>query len=297
MAVSSDGEVVGSVSGGCVEGAVVTEALSVLAGDRTPGIVTFGYSDDEAFAVGLTCGGTIRLYIEELDWFPGYAPPDDSTQRLPSVRAQQPVALATIVDGPGVGGKLLVDARRRPLGFARPRRARPRRPPRRAGRARGRSLRRAPLRTGGPDHPGGSDRHARSCSVFVESWAPPPQMWIFGAVDFTAALAKVAKVLGYRVVGVRRPRDLRHPAPLPDGGRGARHVAGRDVRRARRAALGTRRGVHPHPRPEVRRAGRAGRARHQGRLHRGDGQSHDTRQAHATAGRGRRHRPRTSSTG
>ena len=68
MAVSSDGEVVGSVSGGCVEGAVVTEALAVLAGDRAPGIVTFGYSDDDAFAVGLTCGGTIRLYIEELNW-------------------------------------------------------------------------------------------------------------------------------------------------------------------------------------------------------------------------------------
>ena len=68
MAVSIDGEVVGSVSGGCVEGAVVTEALSVLAGDRKPGIVTFGYSDDEAFAVGLTCGGTIRLYLEALDW-------------------------------------------------------------------------------------------------------------------------------------------------------------------------------------------------------------------------------------
>ena len=65
---SIDGEVVGSVSGGCVEGAVVTEALSVLAGEREPGIVTFGYSDDEAFAVGLTCGGTIRLFIEELDW-------------------------------------------------------------------------------------------------------------------------------------------------------------------------------------------------------------------------------------
>lgn len=68
MAVSLDGEVVGSVSGGCVEGAVVTEALAVLNGERSPGIVTFGYSDDEAFAVGLTCGGTIRLYIEEFDW-------------------------------------------------------------------------------------------------------------------------------------------------------------------------------------------------------------------------------------
>lgn len=68
MAVSIDGEVVGSVSGGCVEGAVVTEALGVLHGERPAGMVTFGYSDDEAFAVGLTCGGTIRLFIEEFDW-------------------------------------------------------------------------------------------------------------------------------------------------------------------------------------------------------------------------------------
>lgn len=67
MAVSEDGEVIGSVSGGCVEGAVVTEALDIIdTGDRR--MVTFGYSDDEAFAVGLTCGGTIHLYIEPLDW-------------------------------------------------------------------------------------------------------------------------------------------------------------------------------------------------------------------------------------
>jgi xanthine dehydrogenase accessory factor len=68
MAVTESGEVAGSVSGGCVEGAVVSEALSILAGDREPGVITFGYSDDEAFAVGLTCGGTIHLFIEELDW-------------------------------------------------------------------------------------------------------------------------------------------------------------------------------------------------------------------------------------
>jgi xanthine dehydrogenase accessory factor len=68
MAVSETGEVAGSVSGGCVEGAVVTEALKVLAGDKPRGIVTFGYSDDEAFAVGLTCGGTIHLFVEPLDW-------------------------------------------------------------------------------------------------------------------------------------------------------------------------------------------------------------------------------------
>ena len=68
MAVNEHGEVAGSVSGGCVEGAVVGEALSVLRGDSQPRVVSFGYSDDEAFAVGLTCGGIIRLYIEPLDW-------------------------------------------------------------------------------------------------------------------------------------------------------------------------------------------------------------------------------------
>ena len=68
MAVNEDGEVAGSVSGGCVEGAVVGEALAILAGEKERRIVTFGYSDDEAFAVGLTCGGTIHLFIEPLDW-------------------------------------------------------------------------------------------------------------------------------------------------------------------------------------------------------------------------------------
>jgi xanthine dehydrogenase accessory factor len=67
MAVADNGEVAGSVSGGCVEGAVVTEALEILdSGDRRT--VSFGYSDDDAFAVGLTCGGTVHLFIEPLDW-------------------------------------------------------------------------------------------------------------------------------------------------------------------------------------------------------------------------------------
>jgi xanthine dehydrogenase accessory factor len=67
MAVNERGEVIGSVSGGCVEGAVVTEALDVLRTSERK-VVTFGYSDDEAFAVGLTCGGTIHLFLEPLDW-------------------------------------------------------------------------------------------------------------------------------------------------------------------------------------------------------------------------------------
>ena len=68
MVVDEDGQVAGSVSGGCVEGAVLTEALEVLAGDGTPRLVSFGYSDDDAFAVGLSCGGTIHVFIEPLDW-------------------------------------------------------------------------------------------------------------------------------------------------------------------------------------------------------------------------------------
>ena len=66
MAVSDQGEVAGSVSGGCVEGAVVAEALEVLSSGE-PRLCTFGYSDEEAFSVGLTCGGTIRIFVEPLD--------------------------------------------------------------------------------------------------------------------------------------------------------------------------------------------------------------------------------------
>ena len=68
MAVNDAGEVSGSVSGGCVESAVVTEALDLLAAGGRGKLVTFGYSDDDAFAVGLTCGGTVHLFLEQLDW-------------------------------------------------------------------------------------------------------------------------------------------------------------------------------------------------------------------------------------
>jgi xanthine dehydrogenase accessory factor len=68
MAINEDSEVAGSVSGGCVEGAVVEEALAVLSGEKGAHVVTYGISDDQAFSVGLTCGGTIHVYVEPLDW-------------------------------------------------------------------------------------------------------------------------------------------------------------------------------------------------------------------------------------
>src|SRR3954451_16398000 len=89
MAVSETGEVAGSVSGGCVEGAVVQEALKIINGERERGIISFGYSDDDAFAVGLTCGGTIHLFVEPLAELSVYR------QLADAVRNGIPVALAT----------------------------------------------------------------------------------------------------------------------------------------------------------------------------------------------------------
>jgi xanthine/CO dehydrogenase XdhC/CoxF family maturation factor len=67
MAVNQNGEMIGSVSGGCVEGAVVEESLRVLKTGR-PKLLHFGVADEEAWQVGLACGGTIEIFVERLDW-------------------------------------------------------------------------------------------------------------------------------------------------------------------------------------------------------------------------------------
>jgi xanthine dehydrogenase accessory factor len=186
MAVSEDGEVAGSVSGGCVEGAVMEAALESLAtGDR--GLLTFGYSDADAFAVGLTCGGTVHLYVEPLDW-----PLDVQDALVAALTADAPVALATVVAGKGVGAKLLY----RPgepligtLGTAELDVVAARDT---AGELAAGSSR---LR-----HYGGRGEIGRDeVSVFIESFVAPARMIIFGAVDFTAALVRMARVMGFRV--------------------------------------------------------------------------------------------------
>jgi xanthine dehydrogenase accessory factor len=114
------------------------------------------------------------------------------------IKADEPVALATVVDGPHVGAKLLVTTNAEPVGdlgnseltriVARDSIAELE-----AGRS--------GIRNYGPEGQTTPEDlvNTPTVRIFVESWAPPPQMWIFGAVDFTAALAKVAKILGYRV--------------------------------------------------------------------------------------------------
>lgn len=67
LAVSDKMEVAGSVSGGCVEPAVIEQAMEVIS-DGTPKRMTYGITDEEACAVGLTCGGTVHLFVERLDY-------------------------------------------------------------------------------------------------------------------------------------------------------------------------------------------------------------------------------------
>jgi xanthine dehydrogenase accessory factor len=187
MAMAGDGEPVGSVSGGCVEGAVYELSLEVLAtGD--PVFQRYGVSDDDAFAVGLTCGGIIDIFVEAVDaaTFP------EILSVVSSVREHEPVAVATVIDGPGnIGAHLVVwnDRSTGGLGSARLDAAV-------TDDVRGMLDHGATgvLRIG-PD----GERRQDELSVFVQSFAPAPQMLVFGAIDFAAAVARVGKFLGYRV--------------------------------------------------------------------------------------------------
>lgn len=115
LAISGDGEMAGSVSGGCVEGAVVSEALEALA-DRKSRILTFGVSDETAFAAGLACGGTIRVLVEPVGEG-AEALSETMLDGLVAARAApRAVALVTRPEGwaralVGPGGDAAVDAR------------------------------------------------------------------------------------------------------------------------------------------------------------------------------------------
>ncbi len=186
MAVSH-GEVVGSVSGGCVETAVYEVAGEVVAGG-TPRLEEYGVSDDAAFAVGLTCGGTLHVFVEAVT--PATFP--ELPAVAASIRSGEPVAVATAISGPGrLGAHLAVWADRvaGSLGSARLDAAA-------ADDVRG-MLEQGLTgeRRYGPD----GERRLDDRSVFVHSYAPAPRMYVFGAIDFAAAVARIGKFLGYHV--------------------------------------------------------------------------------------------------
>lgn len=227
MAVNDDGEVAGSVSGGCVEGAVVTEALAMLAGDRVPRLVTYGIADEDAFAVGLTCGGTIHVFIEPVDIL-------NETLRE-ALRNDEPVVMATVIEGAHPGATMLV----RPGGEL-------------LGSLGDPELDRVVARdavgelaanwTGMRNYGPCGEARRTDVAVFLQSFTAPPRMVICGAVDFTAALAKAAKILGYRVsvcdaratfaTAQRFPMADEVVVDWPD-----RHIAAMDVPLGQRDAI------------------------------------------------------------
>jgi xanthine dehydrogenase accessory factor len=190
MLVSDAGEAVGSVSGGCVEGALYEVGQEVLA-DGQPRFETYGVSDDDAFAVGLTCGGILEVFVERVD--------DETWPELAgiaaSIAAEEPVAVATIVAGPHFVGRHLVvrkDHAEGSLGTARL-----------DDTVREDAIGMLESGTTGFLHYGpDGERLGEGLDVFVQSFAPKPQMLVFGAIDFSAALVRVGKLLGFRVTVV-----------------------------------------------------------------------------------------------
>jgi xanthine dehydrogenase accessory factor len=195
MLVGPSGEAVGSVSGGCVEGAVYDLAQQVVA-DRAPVLQRYGVSDDDAFAVGLTCGGILDVFVEPVDRqsFPELGAVIDD------IEARRPVAVATViehVDPERIGRRMVV----RPA-------ATTDRPEREGslGSSRADDAVVADVRgalasghtetlTYGPE----GQRRGEGMRVFASVFAPPPRMLVFGAIDFAAAVARVGSFLGYRV--------------------------------------------------------------------------------------------------
>jgi xanthine dehydrogenase accessory factor len=193
MLVGPGGEAVGSVSGGCVEGAVYERALEALAGSP-PLLERYGVSDDDAMAVGLTCGGILDVFVEVVDResFP------DLDEVVADVRAHRPVAVATVVAHPDpsrVGRRLVVrppDADRPVTGSL----GSPRADAAVGDDAQGLlAAGRTETLTYGPE----GERRGEGLRVFVSAMTPAPRMIVFGAIDFAAAVASVGAFLGYRV--------------------------------------------------------------------------------------------------
>lgn len=187
MAVGPDGAVVGSVSGGCVEGAVYELAQGVVA-SGVPVLQRYGVSDDDAFAVGLTCGGVLDVWVEPVSraTFP------ELGEVAISVRKGEPVAVATMLVPPGgVGSRLCIWPDRVAGSLGNDRLDRVIAIDARGLLAQGRT---GVLRVGGE-----GERMGDELAIFVTSYAPAPRMLVYGAIDFAAAVARVGTFLGYRV--------------------------------------------------------------------------------------------------
>ena len=191
LAVDGAGDAVGSVSGGCVEGAVYELCRDALSGDGPATVLRrFGYSDEDAFAVGLTCGGVIDILVQRID--PRARP--EIALALAAAASGKAAALARITAGPAelLGRALLVDADGSCAGSL----GDPGLDRTAAGEA-GAML--AAGRTGTLEIGADGSRCGEPLTLLVESSVPAPRLLVFGAVDFAAALVRAGRFLGYRV--------------------------------------------------------------------------------------------------
>jgi xanthine dehydrogenase accessory factor len=188
MFVDGDGNVEGSITGGCVESAVAQEALAVLEGGGPPVLREYGISDELAGTVGLTCGGLIDVFVSELRAGSRAA----MREALSAIVARRPCAIATLLDGEAAGARLMVDADESlgSLGVGTLLDQNVERDARGLI-AQGRSV----VRRYGADGTTLGD----DLRIQVTAYATAPRMVIFGAIDFSAALAPLAHGLGYEV--------------------------------------------------------------------------------------------------
>ncbi|HSV39073.1 MAG TPA: XdhC/CoxI family protein [Nocardioidaceae bacterium] len=188
MLVGPDGTAVGSVSGGCVEGAVYELGQEVMA-SGTPVLQRYGVSDESAFEVGLTCGGIIDVYVEKVDrtTFP------ELEAIAEDIEQERPIAVATLIEHPdGAGARMIVRADGERIGSLGSQRFDDAVADDALGQlANGQSG----VLGYGPD----GERRGEGARVFVWAFAPKPRMFVFGAIDFAAAVARVGSFLGYRV--------------------------------------------------------------------------------------------------
>ncbi|MFF7544821.1 XdhC family protein [Streptomyces canus] len=193
LAVDADGTAIGSVSGGCVEGAVYALCQQALE-DGESVLERFGYSDEDAFAVGLTCGGVIDILVTPVRVHDPVRPVLASA--LEAAARGRAAALARIVSGPReLVGRALVVGREDLSGYggfgAHPELDRT------IAAEAGAFLEAG--RTGTLEIGEQGSRCGAPLTVLVESSVPPPRMIVFGAIDFASALVRIGTFLGYRV--------------------------------------------------------------------------------------------------
>ncbi len=200
MAVNDAGDLIGAVSGGCVEGAVVQVAEKILRGEEGPSLLDYGIADEDAWDVGLPCGGEISIWAERYE--------EDGPQARFSEVARQGgrAALVTLIDGPQEGGAklLVVDGEQSPTGTL----GNPELDAAAASVARETVwLERSEL------------REEAGATLFVDVVAPPPRLIIFGAVDFAAQLAAFASLAGWRAFVVDPRKRFATADRFPDAER------------------------------------------------------------------------------